>query len=317
MIEKAKQSRIALVRKIGKSLDRDREQTISHLVRKATIYFSAMTFAPFYLRKCDAVGKRPRTRRKPNIENSGKIVLGNDININSRNVQTDLVTGPKGTIEIGNEVSINFGVSMVAYKKISIGNRVRVGPYTMIYDSNLHTQGSRYSWAEGDPVTIEDDVWLASRVMVLKGSMIGRGSVIAAGSVVSGIIPPYVVAGGIPARIIKFLKAPDNDSNFKWDLTKSDKGYSDETFKRVEKVFSNQFSHLNLKEIDLKMTPGSLVEWDSIAHVKLTRQLEQEFGITFRKKDWPRLSSIEKICRIIQKYLNQPVNKNRRELKRI
>lgn len=316
MIRNAKQSNIALLRKIGKSLERDRSQTVSHLAKKARIYLASMVLAPFFLRKCDSVGERPRTRRKPNIENSGKIILGNDININSRNVQTDLVTGPNGMIKIGNEVSINFGVSMVSYNKISIGNRVRVGPYTMIYDSNLHTQGDRYSWAEGDPVIIEDDVWLASRVMVLKGSMIGRGSVVASGSVVSGIIPPYVVAGGIPARIIKFLKVPDNDTNFKWDLENKDKGYSNDTFNRVRRVFQNHFSDLNPEQFDSKLIPGSLKEWDSIAHVKFIRKLEQEFGITLRKKDWPRLSSIDKICRIIQKYSNQSVNKNLRELRR-
>ncbi len=64
---------------------------------------------------------------------------------------------------------------------------------------------------------------------MLKGSMIGRGSVVASGSVVSGVIPPYVVAGGIPARIIKFLEVPNNDINFKWDLENKDKGYCNDT----------------------------------------------------------------------------------------
>ncbi|MEX2395994.1 MAG: acyltransferase, partial [Balneolales bacterium] len=124
------------------------------------------------------------------------------MNINSSNVRTDLLTGIDGKIIIGNDVSINFGVSIVAENKVTLGNRIRIGPYTMIIDTDRHIQNDRFKWAKGEPVIIEDDVWLATRVMVLKGSLIGKGSMIASGSVVSGVIPPYVVAGGIPARVL-------------------------------------------------------------------------------------------------------------------
>src|SRR6185503_9856915 len=59
------------------------------------------------------------------------------------------------------------------------------------------------------PITIEDDVWLAGRVSVLRGSRIGRGSVITAGSVVSGEIPSGVIAGGVPARVIRRIEGGD------------------------------------------------------------------------------------------------------------
>lgn len=317
LIEKLNQSDIAVLKKIGKSLERDQDYSISYLVRKSLIFIRSMAFARLNLRKCDAVGRRARTRRKPNIENSGRIEIGDDVNINSRNVQTDLVTGPEGLIKIGNGVSINFGVSIVAHKRVSVGNRTRVGPYTMIYDSNFHIQGNRYSWAEGDPVIIEDDVWLASRVLVLKGSLIGRGSVVAAGSVVSGIIPPYVVAGGVPARIIKFLKVPDNGFGFQWELSDSTKAYSDDTRGRVDQVFQHLFSDQYIGLPDKKCTPGTVKNWDSVAQVRLIRLLEQEFGITFRREDWPRLSSREKICKVIQSYLNQAINPTYKQAKRV
>jgi galactoside O-acetyltransferase len=47
------------------------------------------------------------------------------------------------------------------------------------------------------------DVWLGARVVVLSGVEIGERSVIGAGSVVSTSIPPYSVAVGVPARIIR------------------------------------------------------------------------------------------------------------------
>jgi acetyltransferase-like isoleucine patch superfamily enzyme len=52
-------------------------------------------------------------------------------------------------------------------------------------------------------VVIEDDVWLGYNVIVLPGVTIGKGSVIGAGSVVSKDIPPYSIAIGNPARVIK------------------------------------------------------------------------------------------------------------------
>src|SRR5262249_16843342 len=53
------------------------------------------------------------------------------------------------------------------------------------------------------PVEIGADVWIAGRVTVLPGTTIGDGSVITAGSVVSGTIPAGVVAGGVPARVLR------------------------------------------------------------------------------------------------------------------
>lgn len=52
-------------------------------------------------------------------------------------------------------------------------------------------------------VTIGHDVWIGRDVTILSGVTIGTGAVIAAGAVVTKNIPPYAVAGGVPARIIK------------------------------------------------------------------------------------------------------------------
>ena len=61
--------------------------------------------------------------------------------------------------------------------------------------------------SERDAVSIGDDVFIGARSIVLKGSSIGNGSVIAAGSVVTGDIPAGVVAGGVPAKVLRPLRA--------------------------------------------------------------------------------------------------------------
>jgi acetyltransferase-like isoleucine patch superfamily enzyme len=53
---------------------------------------------------------------------------------------------------------------------------------------------------------IEDDVWIATRVTILKGVRIGKGSVIAAGAIVTKDVPPYCVAAGTPARVVKKIE---------------------------------------------------------------------------------------------------------------
>lgn len=60
----------------------------------------------------------------------------------------------------------------------------------------VHFNGADYA------LVIEDECWIGANVVILSGAHIGRGAVIAAGAVVTGVIPPYTIAGGIPARVI-------------------------------------------------------------------------------------------------------------------
>jgi acetyltransferase-like isoleucine patch superfamily enzyme len=57
------------------------------------------------------------------------------------------------------------------------------------------------------PVTIGDDVWIGANCIILPGVTIGQGSVVSAGSVVTKDIPSMVIAGGIPARVLRSVVA--------------------------------------------------------------------------------------------------------------
>ena len=72
---------------------------------------------------------------------------------------------------------------------------------------DLRRDGSQFS----APVAIEDDVWIGGQVTILPGVTIGRGSVIAAGAVVTANVPPVVVAGGVPARVLRPITDADRD----------------------------------------------------------------------------------------------------------
>ncbi len=51
-------------------------------------------------------------------------------------------------------------------------------------------------------IVIDDESWIGANAIIVSGARIGRGAVIGAGSVVAGDIPPYTIAGGVPARVI-------------------------------------------------------------------------------------------------------------------
>lgn len=59
-------------------------------------------------------------------------------------------------------------------------------------------------------IIVEEDVWIGINVTLLAGAHIGRGAIIGACSVVTKIIPPYAVAVGNPARVIKFKWSIDD-----------------------------------------------------------------------------------------------------------
>ena len=73
-------------------------------------------------------------------------------------------------------------------------------------DSDFHGVADRDDGGKAAPITIEDDAWLATRAVVLKGVTVGRGAVVAAGAVVTKDVPPYTVAAGVPARVIRHIE---------------------------------------------------------------------------------------------------------------
>jgi acetyltransferase-like isoleucine patch superfamily enzyme len=115
---------------------------------------------------------------------------------------------PGAKLIIGDNVGIS-GSTIKVENEVNIGNNVLIGSGCIISDSDAHpiNPSERFDHlkTKSKPITIEDDVFIGARVIVLKGVTIGKGSVIGAGSVVSKSIPSLTVAAGNPARIIKYL----------------------------------------------------------------------------------------------------------------
>ncbi len=91
--------------------------------------------------------------------------------------------------------------------RIVLGDNLLMGPGCKIFSSNhsaerLDVPMNVQPFREAD-ITIGNDVWLGANTVVTAGVSIGEGTIVAAGAVVTKDLPEYVIAGGIPAKVIK------------------------------------------------------------------------------------------------------------------
>lgn len=100
------------------------------------------------------------------------------------------------------DVQINTRSTIACFNHITIGSHVFIGENVTIRDSDNH-RISNAPRPVTEPIVIGDHVWIGINSTLLKGARIGHGSIIAAGSVVTKSIPDHVLAGGIPAKVIR------------------------------------------------------------------------------------------------------------------
>jgi acetyltransferase-like isoleucine patch superfamily enzyme len=136
------------------------------------------------------------------VEGTGNVHIGAGSRIGRR---TFFETWGDGVIRLGERVTVNDGVTLVAYGEVRLGDDTMVGEYTSIRDANhgkaagepVRTQA--HEWA---PVQIGKDAWLGRGVLVGKGVTIGDGAVVGANSVVTKPVAAHAIVAGAPARII-------------------------------------------------------------------------------------------------------------------
>ena len=89
-------------------------------------------------------------------------------------------------------------------------------------------------------VIVEEDVWIGCNVTLLSGVTIGRGSTLAAGAVVTHSIPPYCIAGGVPAKVIKFYWTIDEILQHESNLYPESERFDRETLQQIFKKYGKQ-----------------------------------------------------------------------------
>ncbi len=195
---------------------------LSHIVLKQTFsdVFRILYYTPIFKSRLKnnpkqlyLYGGLPVVIGSVDITMGDKVRLAAMTTISGRTVGQ---TPPQLTI--GNNVGIAWRTSISVGNKITIGDNVRIAGdcYLAGYpghpvNAKLRALGQPEHESQVGDITLEDDVWIATGVKIMPGVTIGRGTIVAAGSVVTKDLPTFVLAAGVPARVIKSIEDANHD----------------------------------------------------------------------------------------------------------
>src|SRR5215510_13963487 len=126
-----------------------------------------------HLHKATSIGPKVTLYGKPSVVNDGAMSIGERVRLVSTVATLELSTLPGGHLEIGNNVFINYGCSIASSNHVKIGDDCLIGSHVMMMDCDFHRVEDK-SWdTTGDPIVLEDRVWIGNRAIVLKGVRVG------------------------------------------------------------------------------------------------------------------------------------------------
>jgi acetyltransferase-like isoleucine patch superfamily enzyme len=137
-----------------------------------------------------------------------RIHVGSGVFVGAGSWLQTLGDSPDIRLEIGDGTSIAGNCVISAAVEVRLGRDVLLARNVYISD-HIHAYAniSRPVISQGvdklAPVAVEDGAWLGQNVVVCPGVRIGRGAVVGANAVVTDDVPPYTLAVGAPARVVK------------------------------------------------------------------------------------------------------------------
>lgn len=120
----------------------------------------------------------------------------------------------QGNVDLGSDSSVQTGSILIGYGDrdtrsglITIGDCVRIAPFVQMIAGNHNFADTTRPIAKQGltpaPIRMENDVWVAGRVIVTAGVTVRHGSVLAAGAVVTKDVAPFSIMGGVPAKLLR------------------------------------------------------------------------------------------------------------------
>lgn len=193
--------------KLRAKIARNLHLGFGEFAKKSFDFAIASTRSRYALRRVSQLGFGVRVvGLAPKVSNpGGRILIGDDVIFSAKLTPIYLELERGAVLAIGSETFVNDGVWLGCTGRITIGARVLLGPGVRVYDNSYHGLYERRVMPAPRPVTIEDDVWIATNSIILAGVTIGRGAIVGANSVVSKDVPAFAVVAGNPARQIKVL----------------------------------------------------------------------------------------------------------------
>jgi acetyltransferase-like isoleucine patch superfamily enzyme len=125
------------------------------------------------------------------------------------------ITAPgDARVQIGEGTFLNIGVMVAAQELVEIGAHCMLANNCFVTDANHrfddpHKPITWQGFTTKGPTRIGDNVWLGANVVVTSGVTIGERCVIGANSVVTEDVPPFSIAAGAPARVLRAVAYDD------------------------------------------------------------------------------------------------------------
>ena len=117
----------------------------------------------------------------------------------------------KSTLAVGDRVVLARGAVVHATAGVTIGDDCGIGERTSLIDTDHTLDGSGGPYLQApllaDPITLGRGIAVGANCVILRGARLGDGAALAAGAVLSGEVPAGHLAGGVPARVLKDLRA--------------------------------------------------------------------------------------------------------------
>jgi maltose O-acetyltransferase len=114
-------------------------------------------------------------------------------------------------VRIGAGTFFNYDCLMLDVAPVTIGAACQVASRVQFITAThpIDPKPRRIGWESAKPITLGDNVWLSSGVIVCPGVTIGDHTVVGAGAVVTRDLPAGVVAMGVPARVLREIGEND------------------------------------------------------------------------------------------------------------
>ncbi len=162
---------------------------------------------PYRVRPRVTLGPRLLGNGRLRITGPGRVIVEADVNAWSHaEVNRLITTRPQALIRIGRNARLN-GCTIIAAERVEIGADCVLGSCEIRdHLSYSESPAHRRVPSEPRPVIIDDNVWVGGQVSILPGVRIGKDSVVGIHAVVFDDVPPGVIVGGNPARVLRPLE---------------------------------------------------------------------------------------------------------------
>jgi acetyltransferase-like isoleucine patch superfamily enzyme len=170
-------------------------------------------YEPLFRSQCVSVGPGLEMEQMPFLVGNGVIVIGDRVKLSGMQTirfYNRLHSAPQ--LRVGDDTFIGHHCRFSVSGSVTIGRHCLLARGITVNDFDGHVvdadrrrENATIAPADSRPIVIEDDVWIGTNAVILKGVTIGRRAIVGAGAVVFRDVPPDAVVMGNPAQVVGLL----------------------------------------------------------------------------------------------------------------